>query len=145
MEKMHTITLVAHFFRLWVFMLIAAALFLGDAPAPIRFHDVAAEAGVNFVLRNSPTPAKRLVETMPGGVAIFDYNSDGRPDIYFTNGAAIPTTSYSLNGISLTDNLDPVPIDPTNPPVNPPPPVTDPSLLVVVTPTTPPILPPLTT
>jgi len=28
---------------------------------------------------------------MPGGLAIFDYNSDGRPDIFFTNGANIAT------------------------------------------------------
>lgn len=28
---------------------------------------------------------------MPGGVAVFDYNNDGRPDIFFTNGAASPT------------------------------------------------------
>ncbi len=28
---------------------------------------------------------------MPGGVAIFDYNRDGRPDIFFTNGANIAT------------------------------------------------------
>ncbi len=62
------------------------------------------------------------------------------------NGATIPATAYSLLGLSLTDHLDPVPIDPNNP-TNPPPPPTDsdPSLLVVVTPTTPPILPPLTT
>ena len=30
-------------------------------------------------------------ETMPGGVAVFDYNGDGRPDIFFTNGANIAT------------------------------------------------------
>ncbi len=28
---------------------------------------------------------------MPGGVAVFDYNGDGRPDIFFTNGANIAT------------------------------------------------------
>ena len=28
---------------------------------------------------------------MPGGVAIFDYNRDGRPDIFFANGANIAT------------------------------------------------------
>lgn len=32
-----------------------------------------------------------MIETMPGGVAVFDYNGDGRPDIYFTNGAAVPS------------------------------------------------------
>lgn len=29
--------------------------------------------------------------TMAGGVAVFDYNRDGRPDIFFTNGANIET------------------------------------------------------
>jgi hypothetical protein len=37
-------------------------------------------------LRTPHTPA-----TMAGGVAVFDYNKDGRPDIFFTNGANIAT------------------------------------------------------
>src|SRR5262249_5495518 len=53
--------------------------------------NVADSAGIHFVLENSPTPNKHLIETMPGGVAVFDYNGDGLPDIYFTNGAAIPS------------------------------------------------------
>ena len=32
-----------------------------------------------------------MIETMPGGIAVFDYNGDGRPDIYFTNGADVPS------------------------------------------------------
>ncbi|MGA2848717.1 MAG: CRTAC1 family protein [Terracidiphilus sp.] len=32
---------------------------------------------------------------MPGGVAVFDYNGDGRPDIFFTNGADIATLNKS--------------------------------------------------
>ena len=32
-----------------------------------------------------------MIETMAGGLAIFDYDGDGRPDIFLTNGAAIPT------------------------------------------------------
>jgi hypothetical protein len=41
--------------------------------------------GVDFVLRNSPTPRKYLVETMPGGVALLDYNNDGLLDIFLVN------------------------------------------------------------
>src|SRR5688572_27498983 len=57
------------------------------ADAPICFRDV---GGIDFVLNNDATPQKRMIETMPGGLAIFDYNNDGRPDIFFTNGAAGP-------------------------------------------------------
>jgi hypothetical protein len=32
---------------------------------------------------------------MAGGIAVFDYNGDGRPDIYFTNGADIATLKKS--------------------------------------------------
>ena len=59
--------------------------------APIQFRDIAAESGVRFVLQNFPTPEKRMIETMAGGVATFDYNGDGLADIYFTNGARIPS------------------------------------------------------
>src|SRR2546427_8687856 len=61
------------------------------SPAPIQFRDVAESAGLRFVLENNPTPQKHLIETMPGGVAAFDYNNDGLTDIYFTNGASIPS------------------------------------------------------
>jgi hypothetical protein len=69
----------------------APRLAAADGPAPIHFRNVAESSGVHFVLENSPTPQKRLIETMPGGVAIFDYNGDGLPDLFFTNGAAVPS------------------------------------------------------
>ena len=42
--------------------------------------------GLDFILQNSPTPRKFLIETMPGGVALFDYNNDGLLDIFLVNG-----------------------------------------------------------
>ena len=54
-----------------------------QAFSPIVFRNRAEEAGLTFVLENSPTPEKHLIETMPGGVAVFDYNGDGRPDISY--------------------------------------------------------------
>jgi enediyne biosynthesis protein E4 len=63
-------------------------------PAP-RFIDIAAEAGIAFTLQNSPTPEKHQIETMPGGVAVLDYDRDGFMDIYFTNGARSPSLQRS--------------------------------------------------
>lgn len=45
--------------------------------------------GIDFLLQNSPTPRKFLIETMPGGIALFDYNNDGLLDIFLVNGGHI--------------------------------------------------------
>jgi len=55
-----------------------------------RYVNVAGAAGLAFVHRHSPTPQKHYPESVPGGVAVFDYNADGRPDIFFSNGAEVP-------------------------------------------------------
>ena len=86
----------AQFFCSVVFFTAGLGVFLfsqtsTQQPAPIRFQDVAQRAGLRFVLENNPTPRKHMIETMAGGVAAFDYNGDGRTDIFFTNGAAIPS------------------------------------------------------
>ncbi len=64
-------------------------------PDPITFENIARRAGVEFVLRNSATPQKHQIETMVSGVAVFDYDNDGRPDIYFVNGAVQPRLEKS--------------------------------------------------
>ena len=46
---------------------------------------------IPFRLENAETESRHLPATMAGGVAIFDYNKDGRPDIFFTNGANLAT------------------------------------------------------
>jgi hypothetical protein len=45
--------------------------------------------GVDFTLRNSPTSKKYLIEAMPGGVALFDYNNDGLLDIFLVNAGRV--------------------------------------------------------
>lgn len=53
---------------------------------------------MRFVHRHSPTPAKYFVESAPGGLAVFDYNGDRRPDIFFTNGAETPSLQKTARG-----------------------------------------------
>ena len=62
----------------------------------VHLRDVAEAAGVTFVYERSPTPDKYYVESAPGGLAVFDYNGDGRPDIFFTNGAPTPLLEKSF-------------------------------------------------
>jgi hypothetical protein len=55
----------------------------------VRFTDVTGEVGINFGHQSSATSSKYLVETMGGGVALFDHDNDGRLDVFLTNGARI--------------------------------------------------------
>src|SRR5512138_475058 len=54
-----------------------------------NFIDVTSAVGVNFRHLASHTSRKYLIETMGSGVALFDYDNDGRLDIFAVNGAPI--------------------------------------------------------
>jgi hypothetical protein len=56
-----------------------------DAAIHFSYH------AIPFSLDSDETPQKHAPETMAGGVAIFDFDNDGKPDIFFTNGADIST------------------------------------------------------
>ncbi|HEX8636162.1 MAG TPA: CRTAC1 family protein [Pyrinomonadaceae bacterium] len=59
-----------------------------QTPAGARFTDITAQAGITF--RHVSSPEKRyIVESMSGGVALFDYDNDGFADIYFVNSLTI--------------------------------------------------------
>jgi hypothetical protein len=70
---------------------ILVAIAAAAASGPIDFEDAAAKAGLKFVTDSSPTPNKNQPETMVAGVGLLDYDNDGYLDIYFVNGAAIPS------------------------------------------------------
>src|SRR6266566_3807495 len=60
-------------------------LHIATLAAGVPIFDVRLPRGLDFTLQNSPTPQKYLIETMPGGVALFDYNNDGLLDIFLVN------------------------------------------------------------
>ncbi len=76
-------------------ILLAAALAAGAATGapgpPIRFEEIAQKAGLRFELRNAADGRFHQIELMVGGVATLDFNNDGCADVFFTNGAAIPS------------------------------------------------------
>ena len=57
--------------------------------AQLRFSDVTQKLGINFRHQPGRTSQKYLLESFGGGVAVFDYDNDGRPDIFFVNGAPL--------------------------------------------------------
>ena len=56
----------------------------------IQFENRQKNSGVNFVLDNGTLPDKPMIDGIPGGVALLDYDGDGYLDIFFTNGAHLP-------------------------------------------------------
>jgi hypothetical protein len=60
-----------------------------QAQSPVTFTDITNLTGINFKRAPSLTSVKYLLEAMGGGVAMFDYDNDGRMDLFFTNGAAL--------------------------------------------------------
>jgi len=97
------------FFLSLFLLLVPAFLASGQQPEPVkprsrapqttpqpseermRFEDLIEKSGIKFQLKNSISPQRFSIETMLGGVAVFDYNNDGLLDIFFTNGAQIPS------------------------------------------------------
>ena len=62
----------------------------GSPPAQTgQLTDVTSKSGISFEYLASHTSKKYLLETMGSGVALFDYDNDGRLDIFAVNGAPL--------------------------------------------------------
>ena len=64
-----------------------------DDGSPIRFTEDASRLGIQFTYFNGPDPTTqsgRMFEFTGGGSAVIDYDQDGRPDLYFTQGCEWP-------------------------------------------------------
>jgi hypothetical protein len=61
----------------------------GVARSP-HFVNVAPRSDFSYVTNNDYTGRKYFQQPMAGGIAILDYDNDGKMDIYFTNGAKLP-------------------------------------------------------
>ena len=80
-----------HFGRLAAAALLGSSHFLrGQTASGIRLVNTAPGCGIDFVLNNGATGKKYQVETLPGGLAVIDFDNDGWPDLYCVNGAELP-------------------------------------------------------
>jgi len=72
-----------------------STLLLAQAPKRPSFVDVAPRSKIAYVSNNSLGPHKYFPQPMCGGVALFDFDNDGKLDIFFTNGAQMPEMKKS--------------------------------------------------
>ena len=71
---------------------LAAVVVQPPATPELLFRDITREAGITF--EHHAAPEKRyIVESMSGGVALFDYDNDGLPDLYFVDSLTVDTAN----------------------------------------------------
>ncbi len=73
-------------------IVLAALLGMADSAGAgeIRFHEVSAAWGLDFQHNAGVSGRMYMVETMAGGVVLFDYDGDGDDDAFFVNGGVLP-------------------------------------------------------
>ncbi len=76
-------------------------------PPAIAFAEKAAAIGIDFTHVNGAQGKKWMPETMGGGVAVLDYDGDGKPDLLFVSSAfwpGDPRTASQKSSLALYRN-----------------------------------------
>ena len=93
--------------------LLPLALLLASCPSgesgkagtsTLHFTDVTEESGIDMLVTSGENPPTMLLEVKGSGMALVDYDSDGDPDVFFPNGATIPSPTRGP-GCRLYENL----------------------------------------
>src|SRR5689334_23575109 len=69
-------------------LMLALVISATTPPVKVTFTDITADAGITFNHVASPEK-KYIVESMSGGVAMFDYDNDGLLDIFLVNSLSV--------------------------------------------------------
>src|SRR2546427_2601781 len=90
---------------IWVSPLLDRSVSASQHPNEI-FTDVTEQAGITWQQFSGESPDRFLIETMGGGVAFLDFDSDGLQDIFFVNGGETP---HVKSPVPYTNPLEPNP------------------------------------
>src|ERR1700730_1490651 len=100
----------------------ARPLRAGMKPPTVEYHDIATQAGLTGVdISGSETSKQYIPETTGNGVAIFDFDNDGLPDIFLVNSGRLEKDAappkhflyHNLGGLKFEDVTDKAGIKPT--------------------------------
>jgi len=73
---------------------------ISESPATaagFRFTNVASDAGIEFEYYGGPSRDGNMTEQNGGGVAVFDFDHDGTPDLFFANGSRFDKSAAAAN------------------------------------------------
>ncbi len=76
-----------------------------QAPSPFRFAEIAQQAGIDFLHVSGMTEERYAPTANGSGVAIFDYDNDGKLDLYFATGTLLPLGTARTGPNRLYKNL----------------------------------------